>query len=83
MSGTPWRLRLMRLAVVLMVVFDLMALAVLVRLTPIAFTLFMFLAQPLFVVALLVLAGGLLTEVRALRALRARHALDSQSQTSR
>jgi hypothetical protein len=42
-----------------------MALLVLVRATPIVFTLFMFLAQPLFAAALILLVGGVLAELRA------------------
>jgi hypothetical protein len=52
---------------VLALVFNVMAAAVLVRATPIAFTLFMFLAQPLFAAALVLLAGVVLTELRGER----------------
>jgi hypothetical protein len=64
MSAAPRRLRLLRVAVALMLVFDLMALVVLARVTPIAFTLFMFLAQPLFAAALLLLAVAAIGEAR-------------------
>ena len=56
----------------------LLALVVLVRVTPIAFTLFMFIAQPLFAAALLLLAIGVMEELRAHQDLAG-----SQSQTSR
>ena len=62
-------LRLLRLAIVLALVFNLIALVVLVRATPIAFTLFMFLAQPLLAAALILLAIAVLRELRARRVL--------------
>jgi hypothetical protein len=61
----PQPLRLLRIAIVLALVFNLMALLVLVRATPIIFTLFMFLAQPLFAAALVLLVGAVLAELRA------------------
>lgn len=76
--AAPRRFRLVRIAIALMLLFDLMALLVLVRVTPIAFTLFMFLAQPLFAVALLLLAVAVIGEVRRRQTL-----LEAQSQTSR
>lgn len=65
MTDQSRRLRLLRIAIVLALLFNLMALLVLVRATPIIFTLFMFLAQPLFVAALILLAGAVLAELRA------------------
>jgi hypothetical protein len=65
MTGRPVRVRLLQLAILLTAGFDVMALVVLVRNTPIAFTVFMFLAQPLFAVALVLLVGAVLAEVRA------------------
>ena len=62
-------LRLLRVAIVLALVFNLTALVVLIRATPIAFTLFMFLAQPLLAVALILLAIAVLRELRARRVL--------------
>ena len=53
----------MRIAIILALVFNLMALVVLIRENPIAFTLFMFLGQPLFAVALILLVGALLAEI--------------------
>lgn len=59
--------RVVRMAIALVLVFDLMALLTLIRGTPIIFTLFMFVAQPVFAVALILLLGGLLAELRARR----------------
>jgi hypothetical protein len=64
-TDQPRRLRLLRLAIILALVFNLVALLVLVRPTPIIFTLFMFLAQPLFAAALILLGGAVLAELRA------------------
>ncbi len=65
MTDQPRPLRLLRIAIVLALVFNLMALLALVRATPIIFTLFMFLAQPLFAAALVLFIGAVLTELRA------------------
>lgn len=65
MTDQSRRLRLLRIAIVLALLFNVLALLVLVRATPIIFTLFMFLAQPLFVAALILLAGAVLAELRA------------------
>jgi hypothetical protein len=59
----------LRIAIILVLVFNLMALVVLIRENPIAFTLFMFLGQPLFAVALVLLFGALVAELRAKRIL--------------
>jgi hypothetical protein len=64
-TDQPRRLQLLRLAIILALVFNLVALLVLVRPTPIIFTLFMFLAQPLFAAALILLGGAVLAELRA------------------
>jgi hypothetical protein len=69
MTGSGGRPRILRIAIVLALVFNLMALVVLIRATPIAFTLFMFLAQPLFAIALVLLFGALVAELRAKRIL--------------
>ena len=61
--------RILRIAMILVLVFNLMALVVLIRENPIAFTLFMFLGQPLFAVALILLFGALAAELRARRIL--------------
>jgi hypothetical protein len=59
------RIYLLRVAIVLALVFNVMALVVLIRATPIAFTLFMFLAQPLMAVALVLLVVAVVAELRA------------------
>jgi len=59
------RIYLLRVAIVLALVFNVMALVVLIRPTPIAFTLFMFLAQPLMAVALVLLVIAVVAELRA------------------
>jgi len=59
------RLQLLRVTIVLALVFNLTALFVLIRATPIAFTAFMFLAQPLFAVALILLVVAALAELRS------------------
>ena len=48
MSAPSRSSRILRIAIILVLVFNLMALVVLIRENPIAFTLFMFVAQPLF-----------------------------------
>jgi hypothetical protein len=58
-------LQLLRVAIVLALVFNLVALVVLIRPTPIAFTLFMFLAQPLMAVALVLLVVAVVAKLRA------------------
>jgi hypothetical protein len=64
MTGQPRRVRAMQLAILLTAVFDVMALVVLVRNRPIAFTIFMFLGQALFLVALALLVGAVLADLR-------------------
>jgi hypothetical protein len=61
----PTRLRVLQLAIVLTVVFNLLALLVLVYGAPIIFTVFMFLGQPLFVVTLILLVGAVLADLKA------------------
>lgn len=67
LSDSPRKLGLLKIAIVLALIFDVLAGIVLVRAKPIAFTLFMFLAQPLFAVAVLLLAGVVLTELQGKR----------------
>ena len=57
--------RLLRIAIVMITLFNLLALVVMVHTTPIAFTLFMFIGQPLFVLALLLLIGAVLADLKA------------------
>ena len=59
------RVRLLQLAILLTAGFDVMALVVLVRNRPIAFAIFMFLGQPLFLAALVILAWAVLKDLRA------------------
>ena len=61
----PARLRVLRTCVLLAALFNLLALVVLFRHTPIVFTVFMFLGQPLFVVALFLLLGAVLADLKA------------------
>ena len=65
MTAASWSPRLLRIAMLLVLVFNLMALVVLIRENPIAFTLFMFVGQPLFAVAVILLIGALLAELRS------------------
>jgi hypothetical protein len=58
-------IRMLRVAIVLVALFNILALLVMVRTTPIAFTLFMFLGQPLFVLAFLLLIGAVLADLKA------------------
>ena len=57
--------RVLRVAIVLALVFDALALLVMINTTPVIFTLFMFVAQPLFAVALLLLIGAVVADLRA------------------
>jgi hypothetical protein len=65
MTPPPTRVRLLRAAIVLTGLFTALALAMLIRSTPVGFALFMFLGQPLFVVALFLLVGAVLADLRA------------------
>jgi hypothetical protein len=58
-------IRLLRVAIVLIALFNLLALLVMLHTTPIVFTLFMFIGQPLFVLAFLLLIGAVLADLRA------------------
>jgi len=57
--------RLLRIAIVMIALFNLLALVVMVHTTPIVFTLFMFIGQPLLVLALLLLIGAVLADLKA------------------
>ena len=65
MSQRELPVRLLRIAIVLAAIFNLLALIVMVRTTPIAFTLFMFVGQPLFAIAFVVLLAAVLADLRA------------------
>jgi hypothetical protein len=69
MTPQPTRIRLLRIAIVLAALFTVLALAMLIRDTPIGFTLFMFLGQPLFLIALVLLVGAVLADLRIRRLL--------------
>jgi hypothetical protein len=58
-------IRLLRIAIVLAVLFNLLALLVMVHTTPILFTLFMFIGQPLFMLAFVLLLGAVLADLKA------------------
>jgi hypothetical protein len=58
---------MLQAAIALAVVFNVLAAIVLIRAKPIAFTLFMFIAQPLFAGALVLLAIAVLTELKGRR----------------
>ena len=57
--------RVLRIAVVLMALFNVSALLVILHTTPIVFTLFMFVGQPLFVLAFLLLVGAIVYDLKA------------------
>jgi len=57
--------RLLRIAIVMIALFTLLALLVMLHTTPIIFTLFMFIGQPLFLLALLLLIGAVLADLKA------------------
>jgi len=57
--------RLLRIAIVMIALFTLLALLVMVHTTPIIFTLFMFIGQPLLLLALLLLIGAVLADLKA------------------
>ena len=65
MSSQGLPVHLLKLAVALAAIFNLLALVVMVHTTPLAFTLFMFLGQPLFVLALVLLVSAVLADLRA------------------
>jgi len=64
-AESPGRVRVLRICVVLAAVFNVFALLVLTWDKPLVFTLFMFLGQPLFVVALLLLLGAVVADLRS------------------
>jgi uncharacterized integral membrane protein len=53
-----------QIAIVLTLLFNLLALLVMIHTTPILFTLFMFVGQPLFVLALALLVGAVVADLR-------------------
>jgi hypothetical protein len=65
MSQPGLAVRLLRIAIALAAIFNVLALIVMVRTTPIAFTVFMFVGQPLFVIAFVLLLGAVLADLKA------------------
>jgi hypothetical protein len=65
MNEFPVRVRVLRIAILLTAIFDVLALLVFLRTTPVFFAGFMFLGQPLLAVAVLLLLGAVLAELRA------------------
>jgi hypothetical protein len=64
MNLRPIPPRVLKIAIVLALVFDVLALLVMFDTTPIMFTLFMFIGQPLFAVALVLLLAAQLIDLR-------------------
>jgi hypothetical protein len=64
MNLTPISPRALKIAILLTVVFDVFAILVMVNTSPIMFTLFMFVGQPLFAVALVLLLAAQLIDLR-------------------
>jgi hypothetical protein len=58
-------IRILRIAIILAALFNLLALMVMVHTTLIIFTLFMFIGQPLFVLAFVLLVGAVLADLKA------------------
>ena len=65
MNEWPARVRVLQLAIVLTAVFDLLSLLVLWHGTPVVFTVFMFVGQSLFGVALILLVWAVLADLGA------------------
>lgn len=64
MKLTPIPPRVLKIAIVLATVFDVLALLVMADTTPIMFTLLMFIGQPLFAVALMLLLAAQFVDLR-------------------
>jgi hypothetical protein len=64
MSERQSSVRVLRITLALTALFDLLAMLVLVHGTPIAFTAFMFIGQPLFVVSVILLAGTIVVDLK-------------------
>jgi hypothetical protein len=65
MTPRPGRVRVLGIALLLTAVFDVLALLVFLRGTPVFFAAFMFVGQGLFVIAVLLLLGAVLADLRA------------------
>jgi hypothetical protein len=64
-SPQPARVRALRIALVLTAIFNVLALLVFVRGTPVFFAVFMFVGETLFVVAVILLLASVVVELRA------------------
>ena len=64
MTARPLRMSVLRVALLLTALFDLLALLVFVYTTPVIFTAFMFAGQALLVIAVLLLLGAVLADLR-------------------
>jgi hypothetical protein len=65
MSPQPTRVRALKIAIILTALFNLLGLAVLLRGTPRVFTVFMFVGETLFAVAVIVLIAAIVADLRA------------------
>ena len=61
----PPRVRALKIAIVLTAVFNLLGLAVFLHGTPRVFTVFMFVGEALFVIAVILLIAAILADLRA------------------
>jgi hypothetical protein len=61
----PPRVRALRIAILLTALFNLLGLAVLIRGTPRVFTVFMFVGETLFLIAVILLVAAILADLRA------------------
>ena len=68
-AGSPVRVGALRLAILLTAAFNVLAVVVLVRDAPIAFTVFMFAGLSTFAVALILLVGAVLADLSAKKVL--------------
>jgi hypothetical protein len=68
-AGSPVRIGALRLAILLTAAFNVLAVVVLVREAPIAFTVFMFAGLSAFALALILLVGAVLADLSAQRVL--------------
>lgn len=63
--STPPRVHALKIAIVLTALFNLLGLAVLLHGTPRVFTVFMFVGESLFVIAVVLLIAAILADLRA------------------
>jgi hypothetical protein len=65
MSPQPTRVRALKVSIILTALFNLLGLAVLLRGTPRVFTMFMFVGETLFAIAVILLIAAILADLRA------------------